>query len=242
MTNRAPPEWLTRWEFAHRGLHSPGVPENSLAAASAAMAEGLGIECDIQRSRDKQPMVFHDWELGRLTNGTGLAEMYAAEELEALCLQESAERPVRLGRLLELVDSKVPLLIELKSRPEYDVERTCDCTAEALADYSGEYAVMSFDPRVGEWFAAHSAATVRGLVCTDTIDGGFLGAWRAPGAIESASPDFLAMDIRDIPSAITGLWRASGRPLLSWTIRSSELRAKALAEVDALISEGEGLA
>ena len=31
------------WKYAHRGLHSAGVPENSLAAFSAAKAAGYGI-------------------------------------------------------------------------------------------------------------------------------------------------------------------------------------------------------
>lgn len=242
MSKRRAPEWLTRWEYAHRGMHSPGVPENSLTAAKAAMAAGMAVECDIQRSLDKQPMVFHDWELGRLTDGSGLTEVFTAEELGQLYLQETDQHPMHLSTLIEAVDGKVPLLIEIKSRPEYDVERTCACVAEVLARYSGPYAVMSFDPRAGAWFTEHAPETVRGLVCTDTLDLGFLGAWRAPGALEAAAPDFLAMDIRDLPSAFTTLWRESGRPLLSWTIRSAELRELALREVDALISEGEGLA
>ncbi|NQZ48443.1 MAG: glycerophosphodiester phosphodiesterase, partial [Erythrobacter sp.] len=60
-----------RWEYAHRGLHSAGVPENSLAAAQAAIAAGMGVECDIQRSVDDHPMVFHDWDVDRLTNAKG---------------------------------------------------------------------------------------------------------------------------------------------------------------------------
>ena len=149
---------------------------------------------------------------------------------------------MRLSQLLEAVAGKVPLLIEIKSRPEYDVERTCACAAEMLEGYTGDYAVMSFDPRACAWFAVNAPDIVRGLVCTDTLDIGFLGAWRAPGALESAEPDFLAMDVRDLPSAFTSLWRESGKPLLSWTIRSAELRELALREVDALIAEGEGLA
>ena len=34
--------------IAHRGLHGPGRPENSLAAAEAAIEQGYGIELDIQ--------------------------------------------------------------------------------------------------------------------------------------------------------------------------------------------------
>ena len=202
----------------------------------------MGIECDVQRSLDKQAMVFHDFDLARLTDGAGLTEVFTADELGKLYLQATEERPVRLSKLLEEVAGKVPLLIEIKSRAEYDVAHSCSAVADQLADYDGDHAVMSFDPKVGQWFAENSPDTVRGLVCTDTLDLGFLGAWRAKGAVEMAAPDFLAMDIRDLPSAFMTLWRESGRPLLSWTIRSAELREKALAEVDALVSEGEGLA
>jgi len=58
--------WLRGTLFAHRGLHGPGVPENSLSAYAAAIARGIGIECDVQKSGDGQPIVFHDWELDRL--------------------------------------------------------------------------------------------------------------------------------------------------------------------------------
>ena len=44
--------WIGQWTYAHRGLHKPGVPENSLAAFAGAIAAGYGIECDIQRSRE----------------------------------------------------------------------------------------------------------------------------------------------------------------------------------------------
>jgi glycerophosphoryl diester phosphodiesterase len=59
--------WLGGQSYAHRGLHAAGVPENSPAAFTAAIARGLGIECDVQRSSDGQAMVFHDWDLERLT-------------------------------------------------------------------------------------------------------------------------------------------------------------------------------
>ena len=215
MSKRKAPDWLTKWEYAHRGLHSPGTPENSLGAARAAIAAGMGIECDIQRSLDGEAMVFHDWELGRLTDGAGLTSVFSADELEAMRLQESEDHIVRLSTLLEEVAGKVPLLIEIKSRVDYDVEKTCKAVSATLSDYAGEHAVMSFDPRAVQWFADHAPDTVRGLVCTDTLDMGFLGAWRAPGALEAARPDFLAVDIRDVPGAFTSLWREAGRPLLS---------------------------
>ena len=64
--------WLSEQDYAHRGLHGPGVAENSPTAFALAIAAGVGIECDIQRSADNRAMVFHDWDLPRLTGGEGL--------------------------------------------------------------------------------------------------------------------------------------------------------------------------
>jgi glycerophosphoryl diester phosphodiesterase len=242
MSARRAPEWLTAWEYAHRGLHGDGVPENSLAAAEGAIAAGLGIECDIQMSADNVPMVFHDWALERLTGAEGMVGSRTADELETLTLLGTNQHLVRLAQFLDLVAGRVPLLIEIKSLPSFNIANCCAEVSRVLANYAGPFAVMSFDPRMGALIRKHEPAFVRGLVGTDTLDHGFLSAWRAPGALEQAEPDFLAIDIRDLPNALTDLWRADRRPLLSWTIRSPHLRKRALAHVDALIAEGEGLA
>jgi glycerophosphoryl diester phosphodiesterase len=245
MSARHAPDWLTRWEYAHRGLHgadaSGCVPENSLAAAERAFAAGMGIECDIQRSRDDHPMVFHDWELARLTGREEATEALDADVLETLRLLGTDQHPVRLVTFLDAVAGRVPLLIEIKSQPGYDVESTCLYVARLLEAYSGAVAVMSFDPCVPIWFAHNAPAMVRGLVGTDTHINGFEGVWRTAEALEQARPDFLAIDVRDLARPEAAAWRATGRPLLTWTVRSPETRATALAHADALISEGPGL-
>ncbi|MEO1047615.1 MAG: glycerophosphodiester phosphodiesterase family protein [Pseudomonadota bacterium] len=239
---RKPPDWLTRMTYAHRGLHSPGVPENSLAAAQAAIESGFGIECDVQRSRDDHPMVFHDWELERLTNGTGETEDYLADELEGLSLLGTSETPLRLQRFLEAVEGRVPLLIEIKSQPGYDVEWTTLYVARLLDSYSGPAAVMSFDPRVSRWLAKNSPNICRGLVGTDSLMNGFEHVWHDPDSLDLAQPDFLAVDRRDLGRPEASEWRAAGKPLLSWTIRTKEDSQAASVLADALIAEGEALA
>ena len=48
-----------------------GRIENSRAAFEAAIAAGHGIELDVQASRDGEAIVFHDYELDRLTGVAG---------------------------------------------------------------------------------------------------------------------------------------------------------------------------
>lgn len=242
MTQRSAPAWLSDWEYAHRGLHSVGVPENSLEAAELAIERGLGIECDIQMSRDSIPMVFHDWDLNRLTGRSGAVAECDAEALGEMRLLGSQEPIVSLVDLLTMIRGRVPLLIEVKSLPGSDIVGACEAFAASLSGYTGQHAVMSFDPGVAAWFFEYDPARVRGLVGTDSYPNGFEGMWRDTDVLKQAAPDFLAVDVRDLDRPEAAEWRASGKPLLTWTVRTSALRTKALAQADALISEGEGLA
>lgn len=80
----------------------------------AAIAHGYGIECDIQRAMDGTPMVFHDYELGRLTgetNGTVAASTPAQLARPAFRHDEAMST---LAEMLAEVAGRVPLLIEIK--------------------------------------------------------------------------------------------------------------------------------
>lgn len=242
MSQRPIPDWLTRWEYAHRGLHGGGVPENSLPAAEAAIAAGLGIECDVQRSSDGEPIVFHDWDLGRLTGVVGETESRTADGIESLFYTGTTHRPARLERLLKTVAGKVPLLIEIKSKPGYDVAPTCVSVSRHLENYSGDHAVMSFDPRVAKWFRTNASSTLCGLVMREDDYGYTQHVWQRRLAFEIAQPDFLAYHVEALPGAWVSRLRTGGLPILSWTVNSPQTRERALEHADALVSEGEGFA
>ncbi len=233
--------WLGQWIYAHRGLHRPGTPENTLAGFAGAVAAGLGIECDIQRTRDGRAMLFHDWELARLTGKSGQLADYSSDELALIAFLQPDHFIARFEDLLGVAEGKVPILVEIKSKPKYDVEASCRAVRDALADYAGLHAVMSFDPRVSRWFARHSPATLRGLVMREDDRGHTQSGWQRRLALWHARSDFLAYHIDALPSAWVAGLRSSGMPVLSWTIDSPEKRALARVHADAPIAEGAGL-
>lgn len=233
--------WLKVWTYAHRGLHGPGRVENSPSAFGAAVDAGLGIECDIQRSLDGEAMVYHDWNFWRLHEHPQTGDAMEAAEWRALRYADSDEGPFALADLLELVAGKVPLLIEVKSRRSYDVERSCEKVAAALASYTGRYAVMSFDPRVSRWLRRHSPQTVRGLVMREDEHGHTQQAWQRHLALWIAQPDFMAYHVKALPNAFAANLRRSGMPILTWTVNSPEALAIASSHADAPIAEGAGL-
>lgn len=233
--------WLTAGEYAHRGLHGGGIVENSPAAFEAAIARGFGIECDVQRSGDGQAVVFHDWELDRLTGATGAVLDRTAKQLAAIPLTGSTDTIPTLRQLLDQVAGRAPLLIEIKSKRELRVAGLCMAVRRTLEGYRGAHAVMSFDPRVSRWFAGASPQTLRGLVMTEENARTLPGRLRRHLALWHARPDFLAYDVRDFPSTFAAAQRARGLPVLTWTVRSADLRAKAAAHADAPIAEGAGI-
>lgn len=233
--------WLAGQGYAHRGLHGPGVPENSPAAFAAAIARGLGIECDVQRTADGRAVVFHDWELGRLTGEEGPVQTRTAMQLGAVALKGGTDAIPTLEAVLAQVGGQVPLLIEIKSKRAIPVAPLCAAVNRALRDYSGQVAVMSFDPRVSRWFGRHAPQTVRGLVVTEEGSRTLAGRLRRHLALWAGQPDFLAYDIRDLPSPFATAQRKRGLPLLTWTVRSHALQDHAAQHADAPIAEGEGI-
>ncbi|HEX6374254.1 MAG TPA: glycerophosphodiester phosphodiesterase family protein [Allosphingosinicella sp.] len=222
--------------FAHRGLHGGGLVENSGGAIAAAVGRGYGIELDVQLSADGEAMVFHDDDLDRLTVDRGPVAARTAAELQALRLYVGNEVMPRLSEALRMIAGRVPLLVEIKS-PDRRVARLCRAVADALEGYQGPVGVMSFDPRVGGWFARHAPAVLRGLVVTETGRKGLRGPIARWGAFWWSRADFLAYDVRDLPSPFARAARRGGRPVYTWTVRSEADRARAAANADQIIFE-----
>ncbi len=228
-------ERLLPLPFAHRGLHGRGRVENSPGAFEAAIARGHGIELDIQLSGDGHAMVFHDDELDRLTAETGPVAERSAFELQRIRLGSSADTIPTLAETLQLIRSRVPLLIEVKA-PHRRVVALCLAVLRALEGYRGPVGVMSFNPEVSRWFSRHAPRVTRGLVVTEA-GRRWRGAFARRLALWRARPDFLAYDVRDLPSRFAARARRRGMPVFTWTCRDTGQLKHARAHADQVIYE-----
>lgn len=137
-------------KYAHRGLHGKVgeyetfAAENSLTAFERAKENGFGIELDVRMSKDGELVVFHDGVLDRVTDMKGKVEDYTVAELKGCHLMNTDDTIPTLSEVLELIDGKIPLLIELKE-DGFD-HSVSEKSAEILKDYKGEYMVESFNP------------------------------------------------------------------------------------------------
>lgn len=241
-----PPAFLTR-PIAHRGLHGPGVPENSLAAAQAAINAGYGIELDIQPA-GSEAVVFHDYDLRRLTGTGGFVSALDPAALPALRLQGTDEPVPTLRRFLDLVAGRVPLLIEIKDqdmRLGPDIGDLHARVAGALEGYDGPVAVMSFNPHVVAAFRALAPGIPVGLTTCAFDPGDWPGV--APDTLRhlAAITDydrcgacFISHDKADLENPRVDALKAQGVPVLCWTIRSAAEEAAARRVADAITFEG----
>lgn len=98
---------------AHRG-YPKKFPENTLSSFQAALDLGYThLELDVQLTKDGVPVVFHDWTLERMTDGTGNLRDYTLSELKWLRVAGSEQIPT-LEEALCLLKGKVIVDIELK--------------------------------------------------------------------------------------------------------------------------------
>ncbi len=213
-------DWLVDRPIAHRGLHDEqrGIAENSLAAFAAACQAGIPFETDLQIAGDGEIVISHAW----------IDPRQAAAQLGL----------PRLREVLELVDGKVPMLLEVKN-PGLGSRLETQLTRQ-LARYRGEYVVCSFNPvtlvhlrrlgftrRLGQSTGSLSSAgwLVRQLGRSQMIN--FV-----------SRPDFLVCELGLLPSGPVGFWRRRGLPVLVWTIRSPDEERRAREFGDNVIFSG----
>ncbi len=159
---RAEMEKFKNRRYAHRGLHGDGVAENSLTAFKKAVDAGYGIELDVRLTKDGELVVFHDATLDRVAGVGGLVVNKTLAELRETRLSGTEDTVPTFKEVLELVNGKIPLLVELKEEAgEYGVTEK---TLEILSGYKGDFMIESFNPLALSLVKKKAPHIVRGFL------------------------------------------------------------------------------
>ncbi|MDD7280555.1 glycerophosphodiester phosphodiesterase family protein [Floccifex sp.] len=221
-------ENLESYDYAHRGLfdNKTNYPENSLPAFHRAVEHGFGIELDVQMTTDGKLVVFHDASLKRMCHvDCQLFEM-SYDECQKYSLKKSNEKIPLFDDVLDVINGKVPLIIEIKAegKPIETVKKVC----ERMDQYSGDYVIESFHPGVVLWLRKNRNDIIRGqlsenhyqnekmnkplaFVLTNFLLNGF------------TRPDFIAFDVRCSSFFSYRLMNKLYKfKRVAWTIKSQE--------------------
>ncbi|AML50640.1 glycerophosphodiester phosphodiesterase family protein [Falsihalocynthiibacter arcticus] len=241
---RLPQSFLDR-PLAHRGLHNASAlrPENSRAAFLAAIGGGYGIELDVQLSKDGQAMVFHDYNMTRLTGVHGPIQMRESGDLVQIELLHGEKQTIPLlAEVLALVAGRVPLLVEIKDQDGAmgpNVGALEKAVAECAASYKGPIAFMSFNPYSVEVIANLLPDHPRGLTTCLMDDKGSLHVPRdrrdelaAIQDFDRTKSSFISHDHNSLSIPRVQELKSLGVPVLCWTITSnaSEVAARQVAD------------
>lgn len=233
-------DWLLDTPVAHRGYHGPGVPENSIAAFREAIRNGFTIELDVRKTNDDVLVVFHDANPCRMTSCNKSIEDCTFAEIRDLVLDSTTERIPEFDEVLEYVNGRVGLLIEIKQHP--CIGSVEEILSKKLDRYAGKFAVVSFDPRVMRWFLKNRPWYIRGQIA-----GGLQGKnipvlqrflVKNPVVTFMSRPDFIACEYLYLNAWIrffAGIFRI---PLIVWTVRDPDTAKKIQKEGRNCIFEG----
>ena len=244
MTGRPDASALMGRYYAHRGLHDnqSDAPENSMAAFKKAVDAGYGIELDVQLTRDRIPVVFHDESLRRVCGVEGNVRDYTFEELQSFRLFHSEERIPLFEDMLALVSGRVPLIVEIKIHE--NAGEVCSIVDVLLKNYQGPYCMESFHPLAVKWYRKNRPEVIRGqLSCRFGKTGS-----REPFSQMLVHhlltnvlcrPDFIAYDHQHRGSLSRRLCRSLfGALSVAWTIRSPNELDACRSDYDLFIFEG----
>ena len=102
-------------KIGHRGAKGH-LAENTLPSIQKALDLGVdGIEIDVHRCSSGELVVFHDFTLDRMTNGSGEISGFTLKELKKLKTKGNYKIPT-LAEVLVLVDNRCLINIELKGK------------------------------------------------------------------------------------------------------------------------------
>lgn len=226
-------DWLTKYFYAHRGLHDGKIPENSLTAFAKAVDAGYGIELDVRLTKDGKLVVFHDDNTLRMTGIKAKAKNLTLKQIKEFYLKGTKERIPELKEVLELVAGKVPILFELKSHGLAGALEPA--LYEAIKDYDGKYAVQSFSPFSMWWFRVHAPHILRGQLACDIrfcsegmsfFKRNFLKLILMEVKLLETNfickPNFISYEYHKIGNKVIEKLRKRGAVVLAWTIRDEQ--------------------
>lgn len=242
---------LSRYRYAHRGLHGDGIPENSLAAFQHARENGFGVELDVHLTADGGLVVIHDSDIARMCGREGIVEQMTLAELSECRLAGTGERIPTFDEALDVFacdptgETELPpfVIIELKTWDD-DFAELCEKAMACLDAHLVRFAVESFDPRAVTWLRRNRPDVIRGQLAENYLGNKVMPAWMRVGGTALVSnalarPDFVAYRYEDHDNAAVRLsCGVLGAHLVAWTIKSEHDLLAAEAEGAVVIFEG----
>lgn len=219
--------WITEDFIAHRGLHTldKTVPENTLLSFQKAIEKGYAIEFDINVMKDGTVVCFHDSDFRRLCNVDKKLSELTYDEISEFRILNSEEHIPSLKEVLDFVNGRVPLLIELK--PYGDKHLLCRQFMEVMKGYSGVWSMQSFHPMIVYWFRKNHPDVIRGQIAEyfkDDPKMKKITKYLLKSMLLNfiTKPDFINYGLKDMPNKYIDRQMRRGMTVITYASQSQE--------------------
>jgi len=227
--------------LGHRGAPE-AAPENTIPSFLAALELGAdGVELDIVKTADGELVVIHDFEVDRVTDGTGDVREMTLEEVKALDAgswfseEFGGTRIPTLAEVFDALPSDVPVNIEIKS-----VSLGTDGIEKVLAAFVAERAlhdrivVSSFNP-ISLWRVKRADPDIpTALLYAPELPTFLADGWGIPIVL----PDALHPEKSMVDAAYVQEAHSRGQRVNVWTVNDSAEMARLIGlGVDGIITD-----
>jgi len=119
-------------KIGHRGAKAY-APENTISSFKKALEMGCDmVELDVRITKDKYPVVVHDNNLRRVTKNPARVSHLTLRQVKKLKVKKIESIPT-LGEVLEIIDNKIGINIEIKSKDSAQI------VVQTLRDYKIDF-------------------------------------------------------------------------------------------------------
>ncbi|WP_452222206.1 glycerophosphodiester phosphodiesterase [Lacinutrix salivirga] len=217
-------------KIGHRGAKGY-LPENTIPSFKKALEYNVdGIELDVHLCASGELVVFHDFTIDRLTNGSGEVSEFTLQQLKALYVEENFKIPT-LVEVLDVIDKKCLVNIELKGK------NTALACCKIIEDYISNgwrysnFIVSSFQHQELEKVFKANKNIALAVLTKANLDEAITFAETIKA--KAIHPNFSLLSKRNVQAT-----QAKGYLVNTWTVNTEQAIARMKTyEVDGIISD-----
>lgn len=178
--------------IAHRGVfNNTTIPENSIASFKKAIELFLPFELDVQLTKDRILVVFHDDNLKRMCGIDKKIKDMTYDEIRNYKLLETEEIIPRLVDVLRLTNDIRLIDIEVKNTNR--IQETVTELMNCISGYTN-ITIKSFSPKIVKAVKKRNPKLKVGLLITDNYNNFIYNLFlRGKLSINLCKPDFISI-------------------------------------------------
>lgn len=230
--------WLVNNAITRYGLVTENEPENTIGSYANSIKIKAPIMICVQSLDDENLVCFSYKNISKLTNGTGYVQTLNYADVKDLKIKNTKYNVLSFEEALNYINGQVPILINIIN--DGVVGKTESNVYKHLKEYNGEFAVMSTNPYVLEWFKNNASDVLRGIK-SGKFNDKYFGSIKTKKLTKlkfnkMCEPDFIVYDYDALPNKYVN--KFSVLPIIAYNVSNENSYLNVVKHCDNVICDG----